>query len=103
MTSLRQRMTEDLQIRNLSPHTQKSYLEQVSRFARHFGKSPEALGPEDIRAYQVYLTNEKQLAPGSILIAWLLCASSTRSRFIKTGKSKTSFPRPRSPKHCLSS
>jgi hypothetical protein len=62
-------MTEDLQIRNLSPHTQKSYLEQVSRFARHFGKSPEALGPEEIRAYQVYLTNEKKLAPGSIVIA----------------------------------
>jgi integrase/recombinase XerD len=69
MTSLRQRMTEDLQVRNLSPHTQKSYLEQVSRFARYFSKSPEALGPEDIRAYQVYLTNEKKLAPGSILIA----------------------------------
>ncbi len=62
-------MMEDLQIRNLSPHTQRSYLEQVSRFARYFSKSPEALGPEDIRAYQVYLTNEKQLAPGSILIA----------------------------------
>ena len=69
MTPLRQRMTEDLQIRNLSPHTQKSYLEQVSRFARHFGKSPEALGPEDIHSYQVYLTNEKKLAPGSIVIA----------------------------------
>ena len=69
MTSLRQRMIEDLQVRNLSPHTQKSYLEQVSRFARHFSTSPEALGPEDIRAYQVYLTNEKKLAPGSILIA----------------------------------
>ena len=62
-------MTEDLQVRNLSPHTQRSYLEQVSRFARHFSKSPELLGPEDIRAYQVYLTKEKQLAPGSILIA----------------------------------
>ena len=69
MTSLRQRMTEDLQIRNLSPHTQKCYLEQVSRFARHFGKSPETLGSEDIRAYQVYLTNERKLAPGSIVIA----------------------------------
>jgi len=34
MTSLRQRMTEDLQVRNLSPNTQRSYLEQVSRFAR---------------------------------------------------------------------
>ena len=69
MTSLRQRMTEDMQVRNLAPNTQASYVQQVSLFARHFNKSPEALGPEDIRAYQVYLTNEKKLAPGSILIA----------------------------------
>ena len=45
MTILRQRMTEDMQVRNLSPHTQASYLQQVSLFARHFGKSPGALGP----------------------------------------------------------
>src|SRR5712692_5308478 len=69
MTPLRQRMTEDMQVRNLSPHTQASYLQQVSLFARHFNKSPELLGPEDIRAYQVYLTNERKLAPSSILIA----------------------------------
>ena len=66
MTSLRQRMTEDMQIRNLSPHTQASYVLQVSLFARHFGQSPTVLGPEEIRAYQVYLTNEKKLAPASI-------------------------------------
>ena len=72
MTPLRLRMIEDLQVRNLSTNTQTSYLDQVSRFARHFGKSPEDLGPEDIRSYQVYLTNEKKLAPGSVLIA--VCA-----------------------------
>ncbi len=69
MTSLRQRMTEDMQVRNLALNTQTSYLQQVSLFARHFNKSPEELGPEEIRAYQVHLTNEKKLAPGSILIA----------------------------------
>jgi site-specific recombinase XerD len=69
MTSLRQRMTEDMQVRNLALNTQTSYVQQVSLFARHFHKSPEQLGPEDIRAYQVYLTNEKKLAPGSVLIA----------------------------------
>ena len=69
MTSLRRRMTEDMQVRNLSPHTQDSYVQQVSLFARHFRKSPEVLGPEEIRSYQVYLTNEKKLAPSSILIA----------------------------------
>jgi hypothetical protein len=46
-----------------------SYLQQISLFAHHFNKSPEMLGPEDIRAYQVYLTNEKKLAPRSILTA----------------------------------
>jgi integrase/recombinase XerD len=69
MTPLRRRMTEDMQVRNFSPHTQNSYLQQVSLFARHFNKSPEVLGPEEIRSYQVYLTNAKKLAPSSILIA----------------------------------
>src|SRR6204780_5720189 len=69
MTPVRQRMIEDMQVRNLSPHTQGSYVQQISLFARYFGKSPEVLGPEEIRAYQVYLTNEKKLAPSSILIA----------------------------------
>ena len=69
MTSLRRRMTEDMQLRSLSPHTQATYVQQVSLFARHFNKSPELLGPEDIRSYQLYLTNERKLAPSSILIA----------------------------------
>lgn len=69
MTTLRQRMTEDMQIRNLSAHTQKSYKQQVSQFARHFNKSPDLLGPEEIRVYQIYLTNERKLATSSILIA----------------------------------
>jgi integrase/recombinase XerD len=53
----------------LALNTQMSYVQQVSQFARHFNKSPELLGRENIRAYQVYLTNEKKLAPGSVLIA----------------------------------
>jgi integrase/recombinase XerD len=69
MTVLRQRMTEDMQVRNLSPHTQASYLQQVSLFARHFRTSPDALTPEHIRTYQIYLTNEKKLAPNSIHMA----------------------------------
>ncbi len=68
MTTLRQRMTEDMQIRNLSVHTQVTYKLQVSLFARYFNKSPELLGPEEIRAYQIYLTNERKLATGSILV-----------------------------------
>jgi site-specific recombinase XerD len=62
-------MIEDMQIRNLAVHTQNTYVIQVSMFARHFSRSPEVLGPEEIRTYQVYLTNEKRLATSSILIA----------------------------------
>ena len=69
MTPLRQRLLEDMQIRNLSPHTQSSYVQQISQFARYFRKSPADLSPDDIRTYQVYLTNERKLAPSSILIA----------------------------------
>jgi len=73
MTQLRQRMLEDMQIRNFSENTQQSYLMQVSLFARHFRRSPEGLGPVNIRTYQVYMTNEKKLAPGSISIATAAC------------------------------
>ena len=66
MTLLRQRMLDDMRVRNLAPQTRTSYLEHVARFARHFHTSPEALGPDDIRTYQVYLTTEKQLAPSTI-------------------------------------
>jgi site-specific recombinase XerD len=69
MTILRQRMTDDMRIRNLSSHTQASYLQQVSQFARYFGKSPDKLDAEDIRAYQLYLTKERELATSSIHIA----------------------------------
>jgi integrase/recombinase XerD len=69
MTTLRQRMMEDMQVRSLSPQTQATYVQQVSLFARHFNRSPELLGPEDIRSYQIYLTNDRKLAPSSISIA----------------------------------
>jgi len=72
MTPLRQRMREDMQVRNLSPHTQRAYVDTVARFARHVGRSPALLEAEEIRAYLVYLTTEKQLAPSSVVIA--VCA-----------------------------
>ena len=68
MTLLRQRMIEDMQVRNLAPHTQATYVLHISLFARHFHKSPELLGPEEIRDYQLYLTNQRKLAPSSIVV-----------------------------------
>jgi site-specific recombinase XerD len=62
-------MLEDMQVRNFSAHTKGTYLRQVSRFARHFGRSPAELGPDHIRAYQLYLTNERRLSTSTVVSA----------------------------------
>jgi site-specific recombinase XerD len=62
-------MIEDMQVRNLAVGTQQVYVQQISLFARHFHKSPELLGAEEIRTYQIYLTNEKKLTTNSIIVA----------------------------------
>jgi Phage integrase, N-terminal SAM-like domain len=63
MTPLRRRMIEDMQVRNLAPRTQISYIEQVDRFARHFRKSPVHLGKAEIRAWQLYLAQVSAWQP----------------------------------------
>ena len=55
VSPLRRRMIDDMSLRNLSPATQRSYLHAVSKFSRYSGRSPERLGLEDVRAFQVYL------------------------------------------------
>jgi len=55
MTPLRRRMIDDMTLRNLSPATQQSYVYAVAKFSRFFGRSPEALGAEEVRAYQLHL------------------------------------------------
>ena len=58
MSPLRRRMIEDTTIRNLSPATQRSYVHAVSKFSRYFARSPDRLGLEDVRAYQVHLISK---------------------------------------------
>ena len=60
MTPLRQRMIEDMKLRNFAPRTVQVYVERVATFAKHFGKSPERLGPAEIRAYLLFLVREKR-------------------------------------------
>ena len=66
MTHLRKMMLEELQRRNYSSETTRHYLRYVELFARHFGKSPDKLGPEHLRSYQAYLLKERKLCPGSV-------------------------------------
>jgi site-specific recombinase XerD len=62
MSPLRQRLIEDLQVRNYSPRTIEAYVGQVAKFAQHFDRSPEELGPEQIHQYQVFLVREKRVS-----------------------------------------
>jgi integrase/recombinase XerD len=57
MSPLRRRMIEDMQIRNLSPVTQRCYTHAVASFSRHFKRSPDRLGLAEVRAYQVHLVS----------------------------------------------
>src|ERR1700731_1491772 len=61
MTALRQRMLEDLRIRNYAPTTVACYIRSVAEFAQHFNKPPDQLGPEEIRAWQLFLLQEKRV------------------------------------------
>jgi site-specific recombinase XerD len=59
-------MLEELERRNYSQGTIRYYLRFVERFAQHFGKSPDKLGPDHLRSYQAYLLKQRKLSPGSV-------------------------------------
>ncbi len=61
MTALRQRILEDLRIRNYAPTTVACYIRSVAEFAKHFNKPPDQLGPDEIRSWQLFLLNEKRV------------------------------------------
>ena len=82
MTRLRKMMLEELQRRNYSETTTRKYLQYVTAFARHFGKPPDQLGPDELRSYQAYLLQERKVTPGTAVN----CVAALRFFFIKTLK-----------------
>jgi site-specific recombinase XerD len=69
MTLLKQRMLEDLHIRNYAPKTVECYVRSVADFAKHFNKPPDQLGPEEIRSWQLHLLNEKRVKQSTYIRA----------------------------------
>ena len=84
MTPLRKRMTEQLQLRNLSRTTEETYLKSVERYARFFWTSPEQLGPEQVREYLLRLKNERKVQTNTILVN----RSALRFLYVETLKQK---------------
>jgi len=66
VTPLRQRVLDELQRRNYSPATTRGYILAIKQFAEYFGKSPERLGGDEIRRFELYLLRERKLAPGTV-------------------------------------
>ena len=66
MTPLRQRMIEDMQLRNLAAETQRAYLHYITGLARFYQASPQDLSLEEIREYQLYMINERQYPAESV-------------------------------------
>jgi integrase/recombinase XerD len=69
ITALRQQMHQDLQLAGLSERTQEAYLRAVRQLADHFHKAPDRLSEAQLRQYLLYLKNDKQFAPSSLIVA----------------------------------
>ena len=80
MTHCRRIMLEELQRRNFSPTTIRSYLDAVERFARHFKCRPDRLNHTHLRSYQAHLLRTGQLQPKTVR----LHVSALRFFFVKT-------------------
>jgi integrase/recombinase XerD len=80
VTHLRQLMLDELQCRNYSPNTVRSYVHAVEEFARYFRRSPEQLGPDHVREYQVHLFRDRKLSLRTIEGR----AAALRFLFVKT-------------------
>ena len=97
MTQLRNKMLEELQRRNYSHRTARTYVRIIRDFAKHFHQPPDKLGPEQIRQYQAYLFQTKKLSPATVS----QYVSALRFLFVKTMRRRfmtEHIPFPKSPR-----
>jgi integrase/recombinase XerD len=94
VTHLRKMMLEELQRRNYTENTTRSYLRTVEDFARRFRRSPDRLGPRHIREYQAELFQKRKLSPGTVAIR-LAALRFFYSKTLKRGWSVAETPYPK--------
>jgi integrase/recombinase XerD len=96
MSPLREKMERDLELKGLSPKTRRIYLIEVEKFAKHFKKSPEELGTEDIKEYLHYIIREKQNSSCAVNQAYsalkFLYAQTMGKEWILNGIPRTKLP-----------
>lgn len=97
MGEIREKMVADLKIKNSSEHTIDSYLRYARKYVEHFGRPPTQLGREHVHEYLTYLTDERQVHPGTLAIH--LAAISFLYRItLNRPDVVADIPRPRLPK-----
>lgn len=97
MTRLRRMMLEELQRRNYSEQTSRYYLQAVAAFARHFGRSPDKLGLNELRSYQAYLLRDRKLAVGTV-VGLVAALRFFFNRTLKRHLPPTDIPYPKHPR-----
>ncbi len=85
MTSLRQRMLEDMQLRGLGEKTQEAYLRAVRQLAVYHGKAPDQIDEEELRQYFLYLKNEKKHRAAPVPSPFVALSSSSKKHCNESG------------------
>lgn len=96
MTPLRQRMSEDMRLRNFAEGTQRSYIHWIRAFASYYRSSPEHLGLDEVRNYQLHLQEERRMAPSSV-IGFISAAKFLYTVTLEMPWKDEVFPRPKVP------
>jgi len=101
VTQLRKKVLEELERRNYSQATANAYVAAIRRFAEYFRRSPDQLGREHVRQYQLHLVQERKLEPKSVMVqmAALLYLKVLRRSFSRDDIPVAASPDPHRAQH----